>query len=76
MKVVKVVGVISLWIVLVVSAGTEAQAQRLRYWSLFENQLPIPNGGRANTIALFPGNPNRMFVATESGGLFYSENGG
>jgi hypothetical protein len=75
-KVVKAVAVISLWIAFLVSPVTDAQAQRVRHWSLIESQLRIPNGGRANTIALFPGNPARMFVASESGGLFYSENGG
>jgi photosystem II stability/assembly factor-like uncharacterized protein len=73
---VKALTVISLWIGLLVSGGTDVQAQRVRYWSLSENQLRIPNGGRANTIALFPGNPGRMFVASESGGLFYSADGG
>jgi hypothetical protein len=69
-KVIKAVAVISLMF------AFAAQAQKIRYWSLSENQLRIPNGGRANTISLFPGNPGRMLVATESGGVFYSADTG
>ncbi len=76
MKLVKILALISLSIALCVPPATDAQAQRIRYWSLFENQLNIPNGGRANTIALYPGNPDRMLVASESGGLFYSADAG
>ena len=45
-------------------------------WSFREFQPNIPNGGRANTIAVKPGNPSVMIVASETGGLFRTSNEG
>lgn len=70
MKVVKALTIICLCLAL----GAEAQVQR--HWALSENQLNIPNGGRTNSISLNPINADRIFIATESGGLFYSDNRG
>ncbi len=39
-------------------------------WTLSEFQPNIPNGGRANTIAVHPTNNDVMIVASETGGLF------
>ncbi len=52
-------------------------------WTIKEFQPDIPNGGRANTIAVKPVNPateltetDVVIVASESGGLFKSIDGG
>ena len=45
-------------------------------WSLKEFQPNIPNGGRANAIAVNPTNSNVMLVASETGGLFRTADGG
>ncbi len=52
-------------------------------WTISEFQPNIPNGGRANTIAVKPENPateltekDVVIVASESGGLFKSTDGG
>jgi hypothetical protein len=41
-----------------------------------EFQPNIPNGGRANTIAVHPDYASKIYVASESGGLFRSLDGG
>ena len=41
-----------------------------------EFQPNIPNGGRADTIAVHPTNDNTILVASESGGLFRSTDRG
>ncbi len=41
-------------------------------WEVSEFQPNIPQGGRANTIAVHPTDVNKMYVASESGGLFRS----
>lgn len=45
-------------------------------WNLAEFQPNIPNGGRANTIAVKPDNPSVMIVASETGGLFRTSDEG
>lgn len=45
-------------------------------WQLEEFQPRIPYGGRANTIAVNPSDNRIMFVASESGGLFKTTDGG
>ena len=55
---------------------TWGQPALLRGWFLSEFQPDIPNGGRANTIAVHPANDNVLFVTSESGGLFRSSDGG
>lgn len=45
-------------------------------WSLSEFQPDIPNGGRANSIAIDPTNDNHQWVASESGGVFESSDRG
>jgi hypothetical protein len=44
--------------------------------SIEQIRAQIKPGGRANTIAVHPNKDNFMFVASESGGLFRSEDGG
>lgn len=53
-----------------------AEGKFITRWTFSESQLAIKEGGRANTIAIHPGDPNRMFVASESGGLFRSSDRG
>lgn len=67
-----------MWCVLCagLSMTTLAQAGPALIWSLEEHQPDIKQGGRANTIALHPLNNDRMIVASESGGLFRSEDRG
>jgi photosystem II stability/assembly factor-like uncharacterized protein len=57
------------------SAGS-SEAKFVTFWTLAEQQAAIKEGGRANTIAIHPGDPNQMFVASESGGLFQSTDRG
>lgn len=45
-------------------------------WSLEEHQPDIPQGGRANTIAVHPTDNNIMLVASETGGLFQTTDRG
>lgn len=45
-------------------------------WTVSEFQPDIPNGGRANTIAVNPANNDEIIVASETGGLFRSINRG
>ncbi len=45
-------------------------------WSFREFQPNLPQGGRANTIAVKPGDPSVMIVASETGGLFRTFNEG
>ena len=45
-------------------------------WQLEEFQPDIPYGGRANAIAVNPSDDRIMFVASESGGLFKTTDGG
>ncbi len=51
-------------------------AKFLSFWQLTENQPHVPNGGRANTISINPRNADQIFVASESGGLFRSDDRG
>lgn len=44
--------------------------------NLAEKQPDIPNGGRAVTVAMHPADNNKIVVASETGGLFRSLNGG
>ncbi|MEO8034908.1 MAG: hypothetical protein ABI837_10805, partial [Acidobacteriota bacterium] len=53
------------------SDGSPA-AKFITFWDLSENQPDIEQGGRANTIAVNPADHDRIFVASESGGLFKS----
>lgn len=41
-----------------------------------EYQPNVPQGGRAVTIAVHPTIPLQMYVASETGGLFSTTNGG
>ncbi|APG08852.1 photosystem II stability/assembly factor-like uncharacterized protein [Bradyrhizobium elkanii] len=45
-------------------------------WTLEEFQPNLPYGGRADTIAVNPSDNRTMFVASESGGLFKTTDGG
>ncbi|HEX6085019.1 MAG TPA: hypothetical protein VF266_10875 [Thermoanaerobaculia bacterium] len=51
-------------------------AQITTYWSIEEHQLPTKEGGRVNTIAVDPERNNVQYVASDSGGLFKSTDGG
>ncbi|MEO8379460.1 MAG: hypothetical protein ABI779_07330 [Acidobacteriota bacterium] len=53
-----------------------AQQKIINYWGLTEHQPEIPQGGRASSIAIHPQNQNEMLVASDSGGLFKSTDGG
>ncbi|HEX9982116.1 MAG TPA: hypothetical protein VGF69_02530 [Thermoanaerobaculia bacterium] len=52
------------------------QAQSGMFWTIEESQLDIPHGGRVNTIAVHPHEKKQMFVASETGGLFKTVDGG
>lgn len=45
-------------------------------WQLTEFQPNVPNGGRANTIAVHPTDSRVMIVASETGGLFRTSDEG
>jgi hypothetical protein len=51
-------------------------AQITSHWTFEEHQLPIKEGGRMNSIAVNPANGSEMLVASETGGLFKSVDGG
>lgn len=57
--------------------ASASQAQSLfTRWEVAEFQPDIPNGGRANTFAVHPTDVNKIYVTSESGGLFRSTNRG
>jgi photosystem II stability/assembly factor-like uncharacterized protein len=45
-------------------------------WTVSEFRPNLQQGGRTNTVAVNPLNQNEMFAASDSGGLFKSEDGG
>jgi photosystem II stability/assembly factor-like uncharacterized protein len=65
---------------MLVESGPESPPQDSPWgasgWTISEFQPDIPNGGRANTIAVHPDDDNIVLVASESGGLFKSKDGG
>jgi photosystem II stability/assembly factor-like uncharacterized protein len=63
-------------VILVAPFTASAQPILLRNWVEREFQPDIPNGGRANTIAVHPTKNSIILVASESGGLFRSADGG
>ena len=56
-------------------APAAGPAWSLQGWNIGQFQPPIPPGGRANTIAVHL-NDSLILVASESGGLFRSDDGG
>ncbi|HEV7241848.1 MAG TPA: hypothetical protein VGQ36_21635 [Thermoanaerobaculia bacterium] len=66
--------VVSAFLALWVASPSEGKF--VTFWRLAENQANIKEGGRANTIAIHPTIPDQMFVASESGGLFRSNDRG
>lgn len=48
----------------------------ITYWTVAENQLRVEEGGRANTIAVNPYNREQMFVASDTGGLWRTNDRG
>jgi hypothetical protein len=52
------------------------QPWTISHWEFTELKPNIREGGRANTIAVHPKNNKSILVASESGGLFKSEDGG
>jgi photosystem II stability/assembly factor-like uncharacterized protein len=61
----------------VVGFALPAQSQPSQIdWTLEEFQPNVPYGGRADTIAVNPSDNRIMFVASESGGLFKTTDGG
>ncbi len=60
-----------------ISLAVITQAQSIFFrWEISEFQPDIPNGGRANTFAVHPTDANRIYVTSESGGLFRSTDRG
>jgi photosystem II stability/assembly factor-like uncharacterized protein len=66
----------ALWALVALTIASPIHAQLATFWSLSENQLDIKEGGRVNSIAVNPDDSNKMFVASETGGLFKSTDGG
>ena len=66
----------SVSMILVAPCVASAQPFLFRGWVLSEFQPDIANGGRANTIAVNPTKNSIILVASESGGLFRSTDGG
>jgi hypothetical protein len=65
----------SVFVLLVCVSESNAQSTLFR-WEVAEMQPNIPNGGRANTFAVHPTDVNKIYVASETGGLFRSINRG
>lgn len=63
-------------ILLAVSLVVPLHAQLTTTWAISENQLDIQEGGRVNTVAVNPMDPNQLIVASETGGLFRSADRG
>lgn len=63
-------------LVMLLASVTLAFPAGLGEWHLTEFQPAIPNGGRANTIAAHPSDAGKYIVASETGGLFASTDGG
>src|SRR5947209_4550248 len=59
----------------IAASALPAQSQPID-WELEEFQPDIPFGERANTIAVNPSDNHIIFVASESGGLFKTTDGG
>ena len=57
-------------------SGSALSSPLLWSWSIAEFQPDIPNGGRANSIAIDPTNDANQWVASQSGGVFHSTDGG
>jgi len=66
----------SLLALVALTIANPIHAQLATFWNLSENQLDIKEGGRVNSIAVNPSDSSRMFVASETGGLFKSIDGG
>src|SRR6185295_9160822 len=69
---------LSLLAVVYCFAVSPVHAQRIffRGWGVGEFQPDVKQGGRANGIAVNPANNNVIYVASESGGLFKSNDRG
>ena len=72
----RAVSTLCLALVMLLASATLAFSTGLGEWRLAEFQPSIPNGGRANTIAAHPTDASRYIVASETGGLFASTDGG
>jgi photosystem II stability/assembly factor-like uncharacterized protein len=66
----------SLLFALLIPIQAFPQAKLFPNWSVFENQPNLEQGGRTNSVAVNPMEPNQMFAASDSGGLFRSMDGG
>ena len=63
-------------VLITLAIAVPIHAQFATFWNIAENQLDIDEGGRVNTIAVNPDDSNKMFVASETGGLFQTTDGG
>lgn len=71
------ISLVVLCVVGLVATRPLAAVQKIvTHWELKENQLEIEEGGRVNTIAVNPMNSQEILVASETGGLFKSIDGG
>src|SRR4051812_20986623 len=61
---------------LIIPIHAFAQYKYLTSWSVEENQLVTEEGGRANSVAVSPGDSHLIFVASDTGGLFKTVDGG
>lgn len=70
------IALVVLCVVSLVATRPLAAEKLISHWELKENQLDIKEGGRVNTIAVNPSNSQEIIVASETGGLFKSTDGG
>lgn len=63
-------------VLITLAVALPIHAQVTSHWTFEEHQLPIEEGGRMNSIAVDPINSDHLFVASETGGLFESTDGG
>jgi hypothetical protein len=64
------------WMLIALLIPVQAFSLQKIIWDLTEHQPIIDQGGRANSIAVNPQNSDEMLVASDSGGLFKSTDGG
>src|SRR4051794_26598678 len=68
------VAAITIGAVAVTSLNAPAASAASSFVSEFQPTVPTKYGGRSISVSLNASNPNQVIVATESGGLFRSNN--
>ena len=76
MRLSRIATAVCILIALFVPVHAFPQEKFVTFWHLSEHPPDIIQGGRANSIAIHPQNRDEMLVASDTGGLFKSTDGG